>query len=336
MNAAAHKVTEHSLQQLPRKFQGPLNNPAKTTNLTEFTEYQDASRSVKKFLNLLNQYDVWNGTDTYPRVNKWEYAKLQHAILTVSTESGGTLRDLLCRHILSSGQHMSDKLKDMEIRNLHSNFLSILPSESHLLKTLIYERRLPFTAERVISGTESINQMEDHHLDLDTYLETIVQIIFQQCEENAGSQWHLRVQDYCTARDAAGALLPDNALMRILQPQDIFMYLAKYCCGKFHNIVLKTEDLKSFVVNMKYQSIKAPQARALAATNAGMILHMFTARYIASSNQRGDTPEELVAIKDMKNQMEILAALVLSIGDNHAYSPAEILLIDTILKYADI
>jgi hypothetical protein len=114
------------------------------------------------------------------------------------------------------------------------------------------------------------------------------------------------------------------------------MYLAKYCCGKFHNIVLKTEDLKSFVVNMKYQSIKAPQARALAATNAGMILHMFTARYIASSNQRGDTPEELVAIKDMKNQMEILAALVLSIGDNHAYSPAEILLIDTILKYADI
>jgi hypothetical protein len=181
LNAAAHRVTKHSLQLLPRKFQGPLSNPAKTANLTEFTEYQDASRSVKKFLNLLNQYDIWNGTDTYPQVNKWEYAKLQHAILTVSTESGGTIRDLLCRHILSSGQHMSDKLKDMEIRNLHSNFLSILPSESHLLKTLIYERRLPSTAERVSSETESINHVEEQHLHLDTYLETIVQIIFQQC-----------------------------------------------------------------------------------------------------------------------------------------------------------
>jgi hypothetical protein len=64
--------------------------------------------------------------------------------------------------------------------------------------------------------------------------------------------------------------------------------------------------------------------------------NMFTARYIASSNERGDTAEEIEAIKDMRNQMEILAALVISIGENHAYSSAEILLIDTILKYADI
>ncbi len=42
------------------------------------------------------------------------------------------------------------------------------------------------------------SHVEEHHLDLDTYLETIVQIIFQQCVDNTGSQWHLRVQDYCT------------------------------------------------------------------------------------------------------------------------------------------